>query len=128
MKLAGWAELRDLALSLELPEITEATPWGNPCLKAHGKMWCWWAPQDYANAPAFRMDRAELEFLLEVDPDRFFSTPHHRPHNTILMRPDVFDPVWARRSWIRAWRSYAPKRFLAAWDAANPGHEAATPG
>jgi hypothetical protein len=52
--IADWPGLRSLALSLNLPAIQEATAWGNPCVKAHGKMWCWWSP--CANAAVFKAD------------------------------------------------------------------------
>lgn len=125
MEMRSWEDLRAFALSLDLPEITEAVSWGNPNLKAHGKMWVWWAPQDYADAPAFKIDAAEMDFLLEVRGDTFFTTDHHRPYNIILMRPDRFDPDWARTNLIAVWRRQAKKRWLAAWDAANPDHPAA---
>ncbi len=38
MRLTNWQELRDFALSLGLPEVVETTSWGQPCLKAHGKL------------------------------------------------------------------------------------------
>ena len=120
MKMSGWEDLKAFALSLGLPHVEETVSWGNPNLKAHGKMWTWWAPQDFANAPAFKVDRAEMDFLLEVDPDRFFTTAHHKPHNIILMRPEKFDPAWARRNLIQVWRKQAPKKFLKDWDAAHP--------
>jgi len=34
--ITDYTGLRDL----DLPQVTEAAPWGHPCLKAHGKMWC----------------------------------------------------------------------------------------
>ena len=117
--MTGWADLRAFALSLGLPQVEDAVSWGNPNLKAHGKIWVWWAPQDYANAPAFKVDREEMELLLELDPERFFTTDHHRPHNIVLMRPKRFDADWARANLIRVWRKNAPKRFLKEWDAAH---------
>lgn len=116
MRMEGWDDLKAFALSLNLPEVVEAVSWGNPNLKAHGRMWCWWAQQDYADAPAFKVDQEELAVLLETDPDRFFTTNHHRPHNIVLMRPELFDADWARHHLIRAWRKAAPKRWLKTWD------------
>jgi hypothetical protein len=113
----GWEDLRSFALSLGLPGVEDAVSWGNPNLKAHGKMWVWWAPQDYANAPAFKVEAEELEFLLEAAPETFFTTAHHKPYNIILMRPERFDADWAWANLIRVWRKQAPKRVLKAWDA-----------
>lgn len=126
MDMTGWDDLKAFALSLDLPEITETVSWGNPNLKAHGKMWCWWAPQDYANAPAFKVDRAEMDFLLDVRADTFFTTEHHKPYSIILMHPNRFDADWARANLIAVWRKQAPKRWLKAWVDANPNHPAAS--
>jgi hypothetical protein len=114
--MQGWTDLRDFALSLALPKVDEATSWGNPCLKAHGKLWTWWAPQKDIDAPVFKVDQAEKEFLLEHRSDIFFTTDHHGPHGLILMRPAHFDFDWARANLESVWRKQAPKRFLKEWD------------
>jgi hypothetical protein len=33
-----------MALGLGLPGVEETTSWGQPTLKAHGKLWVWWSP------------------------------------------------------------------------------------
>ncbi|MBI1339596.1 hypothetical protein GC169_05205 [bacterium] len=124
IRLSGWPDYRDFALGLGLPELTETTAWGSPCIKAHGKLWAWWPPAHYANAPAFKVDRDEFEFLLEAAPETFFTSDHHRPYSIILMRPDRFDADWARRNLTQSWRALAPRRFLKAWDARSPAPEA----
>jgi hypothetical protein len=113
--LHGWSDLRALALSLELPGVLETTAWGNPCLKAHGKMWTWWSPSE--NAPVFKVSREEREILIEAEPDRFFLTPHYQAHPLVLMRPAAFDAEWAIANLHRTWRAQAPKRFLKQFDA-----------
>jgi hypothetical protein len=110
-----WPALRMLALGLSLPGVTEATTWGQPCLKAHGKLWVWWSPHE--DAPVFKVAREVREMLLAADPDTFFVTPHYRPHGLVLMHPDRFDAVWAEATLRRVWREQAPKRLLKAWDA-----------
>ena len=37
----GWAALRKLALGLKLPGTVETVSYGEPALKAHGKLWVW---------------------------------------------------------------------------------------
>ncbi len=115
----NWADLRAFALGLGLPQVEEAVSWGNPVLKAHGKLWTWWAPQAYADAPVFKVEAEERDFLLEAAPEVFFITGHHRPHGLILMRPQAFDSDWARSTLFKVWRRQAPKRFLKDWDAQN---------
>ena len=109
-----YAELRDFALSLNLPRVEETTAWGNPCLKAHGKMWVWWSP--YVDAAVFKCDRDEREMLLAADPETFTLHPHYANHALILVNAGRIDPDWARPRLIRQWRAAAPKRWLKAWD------------
>lgn len=117
-KTATWETLRALALSLELPGVSEAVSWGQPCLKAHGKLWTWWSPHE--DAAVFKVAREEREVLLETEPATFYVTPHYQPHGLILMRPAAFDAAWARANLVRVWRAQAPKRLLKAFDAARP--------
>jgi hypothetical protein len=96
-RIADWPAFRAFALALAQDEalsgIEETTSWGHPVLKAHGKMWAWWSPSE--DAPVFKADHAERDFLCEVDPDTFFVTAHYRPHRLILVRPARLDPAWA---------------------------------
>lgn len=119
-----YPELRDLALALNLPQVTEAAPWGNPCLKAHGKMWCWWSP--HVDAAVFRADTDEREMLLAADPETFAMHPHYAHHALIPVRAGRIDPGWARSRLMQQWRDAAPTRFLRTWDATGtPGvHQA----
>jgi hypothetical protein len=110
-----WEKLKSLALELHLPGVTEAISWGQPCLKAHGKLWVWWSPSE--DAPVFKVPLEEREILVEAEPDRFFFTPHYRNHPLILVRPEKLEPDWARANLIRVWRAQAPKRVLKDFDA-----------
>ena len=112
-----WPGLKALALGLDLPHVEEATSWGKPCLKAHGKLWAWWSPHE--DAPVFKIDKEMRAVLLEADPDRFFVTDHYRAHGLILMRPAQFDADWARANLLASWKRMAPKRVLKAWEAAG---------
>jgi len=113
--ISTYPQLRDLALSLNLAQVTEAAPWGHPCLKAHGKMWCWWSP--YVDAAVFRASPDEREMLLAADPDTFAMHPHYAAHALILVRAGHIDPGWARARLLQQWRDGAPKRWLKDWDA-----------
>ncbi len=113
-----WPELRELGLSMGLPQVIETTAWGYPCLKAHGKLWCWWSP--YVDAAVFKASKDEREMLIAADPDTFLLHPHYAPHNLVLVRAGRIDPDWARARLMRQWREAAPKRWLKEWDAAHP--------
>lgn len=109
--------LRALALSLNLPGVDETTSWGQPTLKAHGKLWTWWSPSE--DAPVFKVSFEERDMLCEAEPETFFFTPHYRNHPMVLVRPERLDLDWARANLLRAWRAMAPKRVLKAFDAAR---------
>ena len=120
---ACWDSLKALALALDLPGVEEAAS-GAPTLKAHGKLWVLWSPHE--DAPVFKVPFEEREFLIEVDPDTFFFTPHYRNYPMVLVRPDKLDPDWARANLIKVWRARAPKRLLKVYDAARTPEPSAT--
>jgi hypothetical protein len=113
----NWESLKALALGLDLPGVEETTTWGEPCLKAHGKLWVWWSPSE--DAPVFKVALEEREILVEAEPERFFFTAHYRNHPLVLVRPEMLDSDWARANLIRVWRAQAPKRLLKAFDASS---------
>jgi hypothetical protein len=109
---ADWDRLKALALSLGLPGVEETASWGQPTLKAHGKLWVWWSPHE--DAPVFKVSFEEREVLVEAEPETFFFTPHYRSHPLVLVRPEKLDPDWAKANLVRVWRAQAPKRVLKA--------------
>lgn len=115
-KKATFESLRDLALSLKLPGVTEAVSWGQPCLKAHGKLWFFWSPKE--EAPVFKVPFEERDMLVEADPDTYFYTDHYRNYELVLARPEKLDLAWARENLLRVWREQASKRVLKAFDEA----------
>ncbi len=114
-----WNELRDLAVGLDLPQVTFAYPWGHETLKVFGKSWVYWAAK--LDAAVFRCELAEREALQAADPETFPVHPHYQPHALILVASGKLDPDWTRARLIRTWRDAAPNRFLKTWDAMQAG-------
>jgi hypothetical protein len=114
----NWEALKTLALSLDLPGVELTTSWGEPTLKAHGKLWVWWSPHE--DAPVFKVPIEERDVMIEASPDEFYVTPHYQGHPLVLVRPERLDLDWARANLIRVWRRQAPKRVLKAYDADHP--------
>ena len=112
--IQNWHELRELALSLELPHVADAVSWGNPNLKAHGKMWTWWSPM--IDAAVFKGSIDEREMLISVDPETFVMHDHYRTSGVILVAKGRVDPEWAKNRLIQSWRNMAPKKVLKAFD------------
>ncbi|HBS34480.1 MAG TPA: hypothetical protein DEA50_05300 [Parvularcula sp.] len=110
----SYAGIRTLALSLGLPGVTEAVSWGQPCLKAHGKLWFFWSPSE--NAPVFKIPFEERDMLVASAPDTFFFTGHDKSHPLALAGPDRIGRPWIRANLFRVWRELAPKRVLKRWD------------
>jgi len=119
----NWEKLKALALGLDLPGVEATTSWGEPTLKAHGKLWVWWSPHE--DAPVFKVAMEDRDILLAASPDEFFVTPHYQGHPLVLVRPERLDLDWARANLVRVWRQQAPKRVLKAYD---EGQSVATPG
>lgn len=117
-----WPALKALALSLRLPGVEEATAWGRPCLKAHGKLWTWWSPHE--DVPVFKVAAEEREILIAARPETFFVTDHYRAHGLVLARPETLDPAWVKDNLLKVWRKQAPKRILRAYDADQKGSDA----
>ena len=115
--IKNWTELRTVALSLNLPYVTDAVSWGNPNLKAHGKMWTWWSPM--IDAAVFKGSIEEREFLMEVEPETFVMHDHYARSGVILVAGGKLDPEWAKARLMQSWRSMAPKRVLKAFDEEN---------
>jgi len=113
--IRDWPELRAFALSLDLPKVEEAVSWGNPNLKAHGKMWCWWSPM--IDAACFKGSVEERDMLLEADPDTFVMHPHYARSGILLVAAGRIDRGWTEARLRRTWKEMAPKRWLAAWKA-----------
>jgi hypothetical protein len=117
---AYWDRIRKAALSLGLPRVSESSTWGEPALKAHGKLWVWWSPNE--DAPVFKVTFEEREILVEVDPETFFYTPHYKNFPMVLVRPEKLKIDWVKKNMLDVWRAQAPKRFLKEFDfARTPG-------
>jgi hypothetical protein len=100
---------------LALPQTEETTSWDARSFKVSGKVIVYWNPTH--DCPVFKVPVEERDFLIEADPETFFTTNHHRPFPLVLARPRRLDPDWARATIERTWRAQASKRTLKAWDA-----------
>lgn len=102
---------------MAFPETEEKTSWGAPSFKVNKKAIIFWNPTH--DCPVFKVSFEERDHLIEMDPDTFFTTDHHRPWPLVLVRPDRVDIEWARATIERTWRDQARKSAVKAWDAAR---------
>jgi hypothetical protein len=106
-------------IGTRLPDVEVATSFGTPALRVRGKpAMC--RLRTEPRALVLRVaDLGEREALLQGQPDVFFSTPHYDGHPYVLVRLEAVDREELAELLEEAWRVRAPKRLVAAYDAAR---------
>ena len=71
-----------------LPGVEVTTTWGQPTLKAHGKMFVCMASHKSAepNTLVVMMDFADRDALLEDDPETYYLKDHYLNYPCVLVR------------------------------------------
>jgi hypothetical protein len=105
------------AIILSFPDTTEGMSWDARSFKVNKKAILFWNPQ--YDCPVFKVPFEERDFLLEVDPETFFTTDHHKPWPFILGRPERLDIDWVKTNIERVWRAQAKKATIKAYDLAQ---------
>lgn len=104
-------------LFLALPEVTESTHHGTMSFVVKktflGRI------RDNDTVFALRCELDERDFLIEIEPEVFFTTDHYRGYPYVLIRLGATDAERLAPLVERAWRMAAPKRLAAAYDKAN---------
>jgi hypothetical protein len=100
-------------MALELPATERGTAWGQPVVKVAKKSLFFWNPK---YGPVFGMDFETRDFWIEVDPDTFFTTDHHKGYPCVLARPERVPEDWVRERLKDSWRRNAPKKLQKEWD------------
>jgi len=112
--MASWEDV--VAIGLQLPGVEVGTSYGTPALRVRGKGMC--RLRTNPDALVVRVtDMGEREALLQGDPGAFFTTPHYDGWPYVLVRLETVDPVELAELIEDAWRVFAAKRVVAAWDA-----------
>ena len=112
--MASWEDV--VAIGLQLPGVEVGTSYGTPALRVRGKGMC--RLRTNPDALVVRVtDMGEREALLQGDPGAFFTTPHYEGWPYVLVRLETVDPVELAELIEDAWRVFAAKRVVAAWDA-----------
>jgi hypothetical protein len=107
-----------VAIGVRFPEVEVGTSFGTPALRVHGKGMC--RLRTNPDALVLRVvDLGEREALLQGQPEAFFSTPHYDGYPYVLVRLDAVDPDELTELLEESWRLRAPKRVVAAYDAAQ---------
>jgi hypothetical protein len=98
-------------LALRLPGVVEGTSYGTPALHV-GKRFLARLKED-GETMAIRIDFADRDVLLELDPETFYLTDHYRPYPAVLVRLKHIPVGLLRQVVEQAWRFQAPRGLAA---------------
>ena len=100
-------------LALALPGVEEGKSYGTPAFRVGGKFLARLREEDEI---AIRVEFATREVLMGTDPETFYISEHYLRYPAMLIRLSRVDPEDLRKLLEEAWRSYASKRLLAAFE------------
>ena len=107
-------------IGTRLPGAELGTSFRTPALRVRGKGMC--RLRTNPDALVLRvLDMGERDALLQGNPDVFFSTPHYDGYPYVLVRLEAVDPVELAELLEDAWRVFAAKRVVKAWDEERAG-------
>lgn len=107
------------ALALALPETDEGLSYGTPAFRVKGKFFV--RLREDGELLVVRVSPSEREALIAESPETFSVTAHYQDYPLVLVRMESVEPDHLNELLIEAWRSVAPKRLIAAFDA-TVGH------
>ena len=103
-------------IGTRLPGVEVGTSFRTPALRVRGKGMC--RLRTNPDALVLRVsDMGEREALLQGQPYVFFTTPHYDGYPYVLVRLEAVDPVELGELLEEAWRVFAAKRVVKAWEA-----------
>jgi hypothetical protein len=108
-----------LAIADRLPEVEAGESFGTPALRVRDRGLICRLRTDPDALVLRVIDMADREALLKGRPDVFFSTPHYDGYPYVLVRMDVVDRKELAELIEDSWRLRAPKRAIAAYEAAQ---------
>lgn len=108
-----FAAVRRMALAL--PETEERTAWGTPAYYVRKKIFARHHEDD--EHLAIKVDPSERAAIVASDGETFLVTPHYQNYPWMLVTVDRVDRDELAELLLDAWRSSAPKRLVAAYDA-----------
>lgn len=103
------------AAAASLPGVEESTSYGTPALKVKGKLL---ARAKDADTFVLWCPSEDKALLIEAAPKIYFETPHYHGYALVLAHVDRIKPKELAHRIELAWRALAPKKLVAAYDAA----------
>ena len=99
-----------------MPGVEMSTSYGTPALKVGGKLLTRLRPEDNS-LTVHDVPAEERETLIETQPEIFHTTPHYDGYPIVLARLALISEPDLLCFLIRRWRTIAPRRVVAAFDA-----------
>ena len=96
-------------MACRLPGVLEGTSYGTPALHV-GKTFLARLKED-GETMVVKIDFADREVLLELDPDTFYLTDHYRPYPAVLVRLNHIPVGLLEQVIEQAWRFQAPGKI-----------------
>ena len=116
--MATEADVRKIALSL--PETTEEPWYGSPAYKVKGRGFLRLRTEAEGGLVVFISGPDEKEMLLSREPKKYFTTPHYKGGNTILVNLKAVGVRELRDLITESWRLQAPAKLRVAYDSDHP--------
>lgn len=110
-----WQQL--CAHAARLPGVERGTCFGTPALYVRKKFLA--RLKEDGETVAIKLDFADRDVLLELDPRAFYLTDHYRPYPAVLMRLGQVRQGIAVELLEQAWRRAAPKRLVLAHESSR---------
>lgn len=108
-------DFREIALSF--PKVEEYLLFGTPAFRVGKRLLLCPAKVDPDTVMLKVPDKLEREFFLSQKPEVFYLEPHYENYDCLLVRMSLADAAEIRDLFEGAWRTYAPKKVVAAYDA-----------
>ena len=102
--------------ALSFPEAAEQETWGHPTFRVRGKMFATMSADD--DAATVKATKEAQAALVGSEPETFSVPAYVGQHGWVGIRLDRVDAEEAAELLDEAWRATAPKRVVAAYDAA----------
>jgi hypothetical protein len=114
--MVDWDTVRELALSFPEAEAVEGE---RAAFRVRGKLFAWAARARDGGGLGIRVDRDEKQFILDANPDVYFSSPHYDGWPGVQVRLEKVEADELQDRLADAWLIQAPKRLAAAYVEAN---------
>jgi len=102
------------AIALDYPGVVVGTSYGTPSLKVGSKFLL---REREPGVLALQVTGLEVrDFLLDAEPETFFTTPHYDGYPYVLARLERLEPARFAQLFEAIWRIKAGKRLLAQWE------------